>query len=207
MPNVRLRPIALPTEHGGWALVGAPILLGLWVAPSVSGACLGVASLAVFLARQPAGLALGDWRRGRRYPRTAWAAGFALGYVLVALSAFACAWVTARGAFWLPLALAAPLALAGGPAGAIAGVLAWGVGMGAQESVVRAAVAGMAPPERRGSAYGTFNMAYGVSWFVGSAAGGWLYTRSPMWLAGFSLVLQVAAIPVLLAAARARRVE
>ncbi len=109
MPNVRLRPIALPTEHGGWALVGAPILLGLWVAPSVSGAWLGVASLAVFLARQPAGLALGDWRRGRRYPRTAWAAGFAFGYVLVALAAFACAWVSARGAFWLPLALAAPL--------------------------------------------------------------------------------------------------
>jgi hypothetical protein len=109
MRSVRLRPIALPVEHGGWALVGAPILLGLWVAPSVSGAWLGVAALAVFLARQPAGLALSDWRRGRRYPRTRWAEGFALGYALAALAALACAAVTARGAFWPPLALAAPL--------------------------------------------------------------------------------------------------
>jgi hypothetical protein len=54
---------------------------------------------------------------------------------------------------------------------------------------------------------GTSNMAHGVSWFVGSAAGGWLYTRTPGWLAAFSLALQLAAVPVLLAAARARRLE
>ncbi len=109
MPSVRLRPIALPSEHGGWALAVAPTLLGVAVAPSLSGVWIGVAALAVFLARQPAGLVLGDWRRGRRYPRTAWALGFALGYVLLAAAAIAGAAVSARGAFWIPLVLALPL--------------------------------------------------------------------------------------------------
>jgi hypothetical protein len=44
----------------------------------------------------------------------------------------------------------------------------WGVGMGAQESVMRAAIAQIAPPERRGTAYGIFNALYGAAWFAGS---------------------------------------
>jgi hypothetical protein len=70
---VRLRPIALPVEHGGWAFLGAPILLGLWVAPSITGVWLGLAALGAFLSRQPLKLTLGDRRRGKRYPRTMWA--------------------------------------------------------------------------------------------------------------------------------------
>ncbi len=94
-PSVRLRPIALPTEHGGWGLLGAPILLGLWVAPSVAGAWLSLAALAAFLTRQPLKLALGDRRRGKRFPRTIWADRFALFYSAIALGAFAAAWITA----------------------------------------------------------------------------------------------------------------
>jgi len=75
--------------------LGAPILLGLWVAPSVAGAWLSLAALAAFLTRQPLKLALGDRRRGKRFPRTIWADRFALFYSAIALGAFAAAWITA----------------------------------------------------------------------------------------------------------------
>ncbi|MGQ9926388.1 MAG: YwiC-like family protein [Chloroflexaceae bacterium] len=110
-PAVRLRPIALPTEHGGWGLVGAPIILGLWVAPSVAGGWLSLAALGAFLARQPLKLALGDWRRGKRFPRTLWAERFALLYGLIALGALTAAWFSAAHAFWPSLLLATPFAL------------------------------------------------------------------------------------------------
>lgn len=107
-PTVRLRPIALPVEHGGWAFLGAPILLGLWVAPSIAGVWLGLAALGAFLARQPLKLTVGDRRRGRRYPRTRWAERFVLAYGAVALLAFGAAWLMTDRAFWPPLLLAIP---------------------------------------------------------------------------------------------------
>lgn len=107
---VRLRPIALPVEHGGWSMLGAPIVLGLWVAPSVAGAWLSLAAVGLFLTRQPLKLTLADRRRGRRYPRTIWAERFALLYGAIALLALGAAWLTARHPFWPPLALALPLA-------------------------------------------------------------------------------------------------
>jgi MFS family permease len=42
-------------------------------------------------------------------------------------------------------ALSAPLAFLGGPAAAMTGVVLWGIGMGAQASVMRAAIAPLAP--------------------------------------------------------------
>lgn len=108
--TVRLRPIALPTEHGGWGLLGAPVLLGLWVAPSVAGLWLALAALGAFLTRQPLKLALGDRQRGKRFPRTIWAERFALLYGVTALAAFGAAWLATAHPFWPPLLLAAPLA-------------------------------------------------------------------------------------------------
>ena len=74
--------------------------------------------------------------------------------------------------------LAVPLAFLGGPTAAVIGMGLWGVGMGAQESVLRAAVARLTPPARRGTAYGVFNALSGAAWFVGSIALGVLYDRS-----------------------------
>ncbi|HVT13196.1 MAG TPA: YwiC-like family protein [Fimbriimonadaceae bacterium] len=108
-PTVRLKPIALPSEHGGWGMLGAPILLGLLVAPSWPGLFLGLAALAAFLTRQPFRLAIMDLRKGKRYPRTAWALRFAIGYGLVGLLALAEAAIQARATFWLPLGAAALL--------------------------------------------------------------------------------------------------
>lgn len=93
--------------------------------------------------------------------------------------------------------LAAPLAFLGGSAGAWAGAVAWGVAMGAQESVVRAAVARMSAAEKRGTAFGVFHAIFGTAWFAGSVALGLLYDRSLMALAGAAVALEGAALVVL----------
>ena len=109
-PAVRLRPIALPVEHGGWGMVGAPILTGLFVAPSWSGFLLGVAGISTFLTRQPFRLALVDIRKGRRYPRTIWALRFAALYASIGLLALAFSAKASIGPFWIPLVIAGILA-------------------------------------------------------------------------------------------------
>ncbi len=91
----------------------------------------------------------------------------------------------------------APWVFLGGFYSAIIGMSLWGVGMGAQESIMRAAVAGMVPASRRGSAYGVFNSAYGVLWFLGSVLMGFLYDISIPSLIIFSVAIQLAAIPLL----------
>lgn len=92
----------------------------------------------------------------------------------------------------------APLVFSGGFYAALAGMALWGIGMGAQESVMRAAVGGLVSPERRGTAYGLFNSGYGVAWFLGSLAMGILYDRSLPALIIFSVVMQLAAVPLFL---------
>lgn len=69
--------------------------------------------------------------------------------------------------------------------------------MGAQESIMRAAVAGMVPADKRGTAYGIFNAGYGVFWFIGSALMGIFYDVSLPGLVAFSMATQLAALPLL----------
>ena len=95
-------------------------------------------------------------------------------------------------------ALFAPLVFLGGFSMALLGMVLWGVGMGAQESIIRAAVAGMAGREKRGTAYGIFNAVYGVSWFLGSAFMGLLYDVSLHAVVVFAVVMQLGSIPLLL---------
>lgn len=93
-------------------------------------------------------------------------------------------------------ALAVPLLFLGGPAAAVAGVVLWGVAVGAQESTLKAAVASLVPKARRATAYGTFATVYGLSWSAGSAAFGLLYARSlpALVLLGVGLALAGAAL-------------
>lgn len=105
---VSLRPLALPSEHGGWGFLCEPILLGLLVAPSRPGALLAVAAVFGFLARHPLKLALQDAVRGRSYPRTPWCRALAAGYALIAAVTLISA--LTPGVF-LPLALALPFAV------------------------------------------------------------------------------------------------
>lgn len=91
----------------------------------------------------------------------------------------------------------APLVFLGNRTAAVAGMILWGIGMGAQESVMRAEIAGMVPQERRGTAYGTFNAAFGIFWFAGSAIMGLLYDISINGLVLFSIAAQLIAVMIL----------
>jgi MFS family permease len=95
-------------------------------------------------------------------------------------------------------ALFAPLVFLGGFYFALLGMVLWGVGMGAQESIMRAAVAGMVSMDRRSSAYGVFYTGYGIFWFLGSALMGILYDISIPSLIVFSVVAQLASVPLFL---------
>lgn len=99
-------------------------------------------------------------------------------------------------------ALFAPLAFLGNAPVAIAGVLLWGFGMAAQETLLPSLVARMIPAAQRATAIGTFDGIFGVAWFVGSAAMGALYDRSTLGLVVFSVVLQLSALPLFVAARR-----
>ncbi|MFH0823997.1 MAG: MFS transporter [Pseudomonadota bacterium] len=92
----------------------------------------------------------------------------------------------------------APLVFMGGFHGALLGMALWGIGMGAQESIVRAAIAEIVPTNRLGFAFGLFNTAYGAAWFAGSAVLGVLYDISIPTLVVFSVVAQLVAVPVIL---------
>jgi MFS family permease len=93
--------------------------------------------------------------------------------------------------------LFAPLVFSTSAALVVAGAVLWGIGMGAQESIVRAAIAGMIPADRRGTAYGIFNSIYGVVWFAGSVLMGVLYDVSVPALVSFSVACQLVAVPIL----------
>ena len=96
----------------------------------------------------------------------------------------------------------APLVFLGGFSSAIAGMVLWGIGMGAQGSVMRAAIASMTHAGKRGSAFGLFNTVYGVFWFLGSVFMGFLYGKSMISLVAFSIGAQLLAVPLLIAISR-----
>jgi MFS family permease len=77
--------------------------------------------------------------------------------------------------------------------------------MGAQDSVFKAAIAKLVPKERRGRAYGVFFAVFGLFWWLGSAAMGWLYQRSLVTMVVFSVVTQLAAAPMFLVLGRELR--
>ena len=92
----------------------------------------------------------------------------------------------------------APMVFLGGFIWAIFGMIVWGVGMGAQESILKAAVAELIPAYKRGTAFGVFNAGFGVFWFLGSVALGYLYDFSIPLLVAFSMITQLIAIAILI---------
>lgn len=109
--RVRLRPIALPIEHGGWSLLFEPIILGLLLAPSLVGLCISIGAIGAFLARHPFKLAIIDRRRNRRSLRTALAERFALLYSVIGALGLAFAIAIGGTAMLLPLLIAAPITI------------------------------------------------------------------------------------------------
>ncbi len=105
-----LRRVLLPTEHGGWAFLGEPIVLGLLLAPSGAGALVALATVAAFFARQPLKLFGADRRRGKVYPRTIVAERAFAVCALTGAAALAGALALARGPVLLAVGAAAPVA-------------------------------------------------------------------------------------------------
>jgi predicted MFS family arabinose efflux permease len=82
-------------------------------------------------------------------------------------------------------------------------IILWGVVMGIQETIMRAAVADLTSVERRGFAYGIFNTALGAGWLLGSALMGLLYEISINYLILFAVVMELISIPLFFLVKRA----
>lgn len=86
------------------------------------------------------------------------------------------------------------------------GIALWGVGMGAQESILKAAVTGMVPKTSRATGYGIFECSFGVFWFFGSWLLGALYDVNLSAMVAVSVLTQLTAIPLYLRSARLHKI-
>ena len=86
----------------------------------------------------------------------------------------------------------------------ILGMITWGIGMGAHESILRASVAVLVPAPLRGSGFGALSAWYGISWFGGSVLLGVLYHWHPLAMAIAAAVFQIVAAMVWFALGRVR---
>jgi MFS family permease len=100
----------------------------------------------------------------------------------------------------------APFVFLGSARFAFIGMILWGIGMGAEGSVLRALIASVVPSAKRGTAFGFFDAGFGIAWFLGSAAMGLLYEKSIFAVVLFSLVVQLCALPVFLLAKNSGKV-
>ena len=87
----------------------------------------------------------------------------------------------------------------------LTGIVLWGIGMGAQESILKAAVTVLVPKNNRSSAFGVFQSVFGALWFAGSWLMGFLYDASLPWMVLFSIMAQLLAIPFFLQSAREQK--
>ncbi|HLB55799.1 MAG TPA: MFS transporter [Coxiellaceae bacterium] len=89
----------------------------------------------------------------------------------------------------------APCIFLNGMKTAILGIILWGIGIGAQRSLLKAIVGDMISKNKRGAAFGIFNTCYGIAWFLGSWLIGILYDTSIHGLIIFSVAAELLAIP------------
>ena len=74
------------------------------------------------------------------------------------------------------------------------GILLWGIGMGAQESIMKAAVSGIIPRSMRSTGFGIFETGFGIAWFLGSWLLGIMYDLNPVFLVAVSVLSQLISI-------------
>jgi len=76
----------------------------------------------------------------------------------------------------------------------ITGIILWGIGMGAEESVLSAAFTSIVDKNNRASAFGIFETCFGIFWFLGSWLLGFLYEINIVYLVIISVLTQLLAI-------------
>ena len=104
-------------------------------------------------------------------------------------------------AFFLS-SLFAPFVFFGTFSLALIGMILWGIGFGAQDTLLKAIIAGILPEGKRNFAFGLFYTGYGAGWLVGSVTTGLLYSRSLFLAVAFSVIMQLISLPFFLVAKR-----
>ena len=89
--------------------------------------------------------------------------------------------------------LALPFGFLGGATGVYISVACWATGLGAQDATLRSGISQVISMNKRGTAFGAFNAAYGILWFVGSVTMGVLYDFSLVALVIFGMTAQLLA--------------
>lgn len=98
----------------------------------------------------------------------------------------------------ISLAFAPVFFMVNGTIAIIAGIIIWGISMGALESILKAVIATIISKDKRATAYGIFNSVFGASWFLGSMAVGWLYGYSLLAVVIFTAVSECIALVLLI---------
>ena len=108
--KVRVKGIALPTEHGAWGFLFEPLVAASAVAFSAAAPWLVLLVVGAFLTRQPLKIYLADRLAGRSLPQTEVAFKFVLAFAGLALVGLAGTLATADYSIFLPFALVFPFA-------------------------------------------------------------------------------------------------
>ena len=90
----------------------------------------------------------------------------------------------------------APFVFLGKSGLALLGMVLWGIAMATQASLLNAVIAGVVASNKRSTAFGVFDTAFGIAWFGGSALMGILYEKSIPVLIGFSVAVQLLSLPI-----------
>jgi len=96
--------------------------------------------------------------------------------------------------------LFSPFVFLGSFSVALVGMMLWGIGYATQDTLLKAIIASVLPERKRNLAFGLFYLGYGGGWLIGSVTAGLLYDRSRPLLIAFSMVVQLASLPVFLRA-------
>jgi len=100
---------------------------------------------------------------------------------------------------------AAFFAFSGQLLSAFVGVILLGVSLGVQESLFKAALSDTVSKEKRATAFGLFDGVFGIAWLLGNIVMGFLYTKSIPDAIIFSVLIQLAALPLFSLALRKQK--
>ena len=98
----------------------------------------------------------------------------------------------------------APFIFLGNFSMALVGMILWGIGFGAQDTLLKALIASILPEGKRNLAFGLFYTGYGGGWLVGSVITGLLYAQSRYLLVAFSVTLQLVSLPFFIVAKKSQ---